>query len=137
MDDTKSEINGRIEQIRSRLFDGNNKAFSQKVGEIEQTISQICLGKRNAGIEIIKKIIINIPELNANWLIAGRGEMLLQPQYKAPAVEQKDMVSLEKYCDMVRENERLRLEIEALKEAASRYATREGAFSATGSLVEV
>lgn len=76
----KAELNDRIKQIRSILFDDNNRKFAAEIGEIEQTMSQICLNKRNAGLEIIQKILDNLPEVDANWLLRGKGDMLRNRQ---------------------------------------------------------
>ena len=69
----------RISQIRQTLFDNNNRAFSDIVEINEQSLSQICSGKRNAGIDVVQKISEKMPELNANWLLTGRGTMLVAP----------------------------------------------------------
>ncbi len=48
-----------------------------------------------------------------------------------------DVVSLKNYSDLIRENERLRMELEALREAVHVQSTREGAASSIGSLEPV
>lgn len=75
-EEEKADLNIRIEQIRLLLFDGKNKEFASAIGEIEQTLSQICLGKRPAGQSIINKIISNLHEINPTWLLTGEGQML-------------------------------------------------------------
>ncbi len=49
-----------------------------KIGESEQNLSNICSPEapRNASLTIIKKILINIPTVNARWLITGEGEIV-------------------------------------------------------------
>lgn len=69
----KLDINRRIKIIRQTFFDDNNRDFSSAIGVNEQTLSQICSGNRNAGIEVVKKIVENIPDINANWIISGTG----------------------------------------------------------------
>ena len=53
----KQGLNDRIKQIRSFLFDDNNRKFASEIGENEQTMSKICSNKRNAGLEIVQKIL--------------------------------------------------------------------------------
>ncbi|MBR1792427.1 MAG: hypothetical protein IJ764_02140 [Bacteroidales bacterium] len=71
----KVDLSKRILQIRQTFFNDSNRLFSEKIAVNEQALSQICNGKRNAGIEIVQKIIDNMQEVNANWLMTGLGEM--------------------------------------------------------------
>lgn len=52
--------------------------------------------------DIVERLFEMFPDVNLEWLITGEGQMFKQPT-------PKDMVSLERYTDMVRENERLRI----------------------------
>lgn len=79
-DKKKGDLCQRISQIRQTFFNDNNRHFSEKITVNEQALSQICSGKRNAGIEIIQKILDNMPEINANWLLLGREEMTRNEQ---------------------------------------------------------
>ncbi len=78
IDIKKSELNQRICQIRQVFFDDSNRDFATKIGESEQNLSNICSPEapRNASLTIIKKILINIPTVNARWLITGEGEIV-------------------------------------------------------------
>lgn len=129
----------RIMQIRQTFFKDNNRLFSKKVDINEQTLSQICSGKRNAGIEIVQKIIDNMPEINANWLISGVGAMeygqtqieekptSAQPQEQSVVVEMLREMIREKEAkieELTAQNTRLQLELEAVKAQAARYAER-------------
>lgn len=82
--------------------------------------------------DIIANIFAIFPDLNLEWLITGEGEM----QKKTLSEEPEDKVSLKKYEEKVEECVRLKMENEALKEAASRYAEKKGAFSTTTSPVD-
>ena len=112
----KAELSNRIWQIRQSLFDDNNRVYSQKICVNEQALSQICSGKRNAGIEIVQRILENIPEISPDWLLLGRGKMLRQndamyetdrkgAQYKE--AEGNDGWNTVTIADLQRENERL------------------------------
>lgn len=83
----KAELNDRIKQIRLVLFDDNNRKFASEIGENEQTMSQICLNKRNAGLEIVQKILNNLPEIDANWLLRGKGNMTIDRSGKSVSVQ--------------------------------------------------
>lgn len=116
----KADLNNRIKQIRIKLFNDNNREFAKRIKEIEQTISQICIGKRNAGIEVVKKIVDNIEEIDANWLLTGRGEMVRNKENenkeKNSEVNLLNMVTLDKYETKVEECALLKAELKALKE---------------------
>ena len=55
----------------------------------------------------IADILATFPAVNLEWLVSGEGEM-----YKPTVVMPPDVVSLDRYEALVRENERLRLEHE-------------------------
>ena len=90
----KTELNDRINQIRSLLFDDNNRKFASAIGKNEQTISQICLNKRNAGLEIVQKILDNMPEVDANWLLRGKGNMLIERKSKVVQVQDSSQTTV-------------------------------------------
>ena len=90
----KAELNDRIKQIRLVLFDDNNRKFASEIGEIEQTMSQICLNKRNAGLEIVQKILNNLPEIDANWLLRGKGNMTIDRSGKSVSVQDSPQATI-------------------------------------------
>lgn len=69
------------------------------------------------------RILEAYPEISPRWLLAGcEGDSLFVSEPDSGKNPQAggvagDVVSLEKYTDLVRENERLRVELEALREA--------------------
>lgn len=65
--------------------------------------------KTPIGSDIIENVYRKFPDVNLEWLIVGEGQMFKQA---APV----DMVSLERYTEMVRENERLRIKLEGMKD---------------------
>ena len=70
------EINARINLLIEKL--GFNKSsFALKIGVSQPIITHITTGRNNPGLEVIQKILTNCPEVNADWLILGEGEMLL------------------------------------------------------------
>lgn len=84
------EINGRINQIIDRL--GFNKStFAAHVGVSQPIITHITNGRNNPGLEVIQKILSNCPEINPDWLIMGRGEMMLNNHLKEKLI--KDLMS--------------------------------------------
>ncbi len=67
--------------------------------------------KMNAAVsdEQLAKVFAAFPTVNLEWLVTGNGQM-----YKPTIVLPPDMVSIDRYTALVRENERLRIELEKM-----------------------
>jgi predicted transcriptional regulator len=55
----------------------NKSSFALKVGISQPIITHITSGRNNPSLEVIQKILSNCQDVNPEWLILGRGEMLL------------------------------------------------------------
>jgi len=60
----------------------NNKQLSatklaDNIGVQRSSISHILSGRNKPSFDFIEKILVSYPELNAQWLITGKGEMYL------------------------------------------------------------
>ena len=75
-EDLLPQIAERFLQIRRKLFGDNNREMSSKIGEDERVVSAICTGKRSAGLSTIIKLLDAVPDIDANWLLFGRGSMI-------------------------------------------------------------
>lgn len=49
--------------------------FADEIGIQRSSISHILSGRNNPSLEVIQKILMRFPYLNAEWLITGKGEM--------------------------------------------------------------
>lgn len=79
--ETELVINLRINQLIEKL--GFNKtSFAAKIGVSQPVITHITSGRNNPGLEVIQKILLNCPETNPEWLIMGKGEMILNNKLK-------------------------------------------------------
>ena len=58
----------------------------------------------------ISAILSGFPDINIEWLVTGKGQM-----FKPTVILPPDMVTIERYTELVRENERLRIELSTLK----------------------
>lgn len=77
----QDQISDRFLQIRRDLYEENNRFMSEQIGEDERVVSSICTKKRAVGLVTILKLLNANPNINANWLLLGRGQMLVsQPQ---------------------------------------------------------
>lgn len=53
-----------------------DRAFAQKCGIAQNTMSYYLSEQRKPSFEAVEKILQSFPELSAEWLIRGEGEML-------------------------------------------------------------
>lgn len=69
-------INERIEELISKLCEGNSSLFSRKIGVTPSVITNITGQRRGKpSFEVIEKISSAFAELNIRWLITGEGDM--------------------------------------------------------------
>ena len=66
------------------------KQFAEEIGIQPSGMSHIMSGRNNPSLEFVSKVIRRYPEIDANWLLMGKGEMyasgttpLSQPQVAA------------------------------------------------------
>ena len=69
------DIPGRIRRIRRIYFNDNNLEFAKFMEEKPSTTSSWASGKRNIGKSVLDKILGKMPDINANWLLTGEGEI--------------------------------------------------------------
>jgi len=70
-------INERVQRIIDELYSGNKRAFSNAVG-ISPNVTENIVGKRkgNPSFDVTNKIVYSLENVNAEWLLTGRGDML-------------------------------------------------------------
>ena len=52
-----------------------SSALADNIGVNRATISHILSGRNKPSIDFLQKLLSSYPELNANWLISGVGDM--------------------------------------------------------------
>jgi hypothetical protein len=129
------EISIRISQIRQYFCENINRLFSTKTGIDEATSAKICSGTRGVGANILEKIVKAFPSVDARWLITGEGEMLYQTTNQVKDTAIVDYLD-KKLQEKTEECVRLKLELEAIKEYAAKYAEKGEAYSGTTTLME-
>lgn len=113
----ETTINQRIDLI-IKAKEKTAKAFAVKANISSQYVSQLKTAGYSVGLEVVRKIIDLYPDVNANWLINGTGEMLLSGGVKVDKCEKCEY--LESLLNS-KENE-----IEILKKLVSVYEGNEG-----------
>lgn len=66
--------------------------FSQKIGVSEGTIRKILTQNTTIRSDTLEKISQNFTEINMDWLITGRGEMLLKNLQEVGSSESSDNI---------------------------------------------
>ena len=73
-----NNVSYRLTQIIEHFADGNEKRFAESIGVKPAVINNYTKGKQQSkpGFEVLHKIIEAYPEVNIEWLLNGKGEML-------------------------------------------------------------
>jgi hypothetical protein len=69
-------MNERLLKIMEH-FNYSPSIFADEIGVIRSSISHIISGRNNPGLELLQKVLIRFPQISSDWLILGRGEMML------------------------------------------------------------
>lgn len=69
------DIGEKVTLLRDTYSEGNNMKFAELMGETPATTSGWCRAK-SLGREVIVKILSNLPDVDANWLMMDNGPML-------------------------------------------------------------
>ncbi len=59
-----------VQRIKSKY------GFAKKTNISNSSLTEIFNKRTNVGIKIIQNTVINFPEINSEWLLTGKGEML-------------------------------------------------------------
>ena len=68
------EIRDRLTQILS-FKQMSSSVFADTLEIQRSNMSHYLSGRNKPGVEVLQKILDKFPEINADWLIMGRGEM--------------------------------------------------------------
>ena len=107
---------------RIKIFLESTKLTQQEVGDIvgltKQGVSSFTRGKTNPPLDVLGKILLKYPELNARWLLTGQGHML-EEQRKSKTEEEilAFLASKKEDCDLCKEKDKRIREVERLIEA--------------------
>lgn len=107
-------MNKRLKQV-IEYYGITPHKFSQKIGLSEGTIRKILNANTSIKSENLEKLAQTFTEINLDWLITGRGEMLFseQPKTDTPVAATPD--ALRMIADLARENGQLQAENAELK----------------------
>ena len=75
----------RIKQLINDV-EMNSAQFASEIGIAASSLHHIVSGRNNPSLDVIQKILQRFPNINAEWLINGKGEA-----YKNKDIIQKDL----------------------------------------------
>ncbi len=73
------DIRDRLTQILS-LKQMSSSSFADFLEIQRSNMSHYLSGRNKPGVDILQRILDKFPDINADWLLMGRGEMTNQPQ---------------------------------------------------------
>lgn len=73
-------------------FEVNAAQFAEKIGVQRSSISHFLSGRNNPSLDVIRKILMAYPQIDAEWLLSGEGDMIKNDFYKPP-LEEKEIPS--------------------------------------------
>lgn len=77
-------INKRIKEIRDNFCEGQTKNLAAKLGVSSQAVSNYLRDGYNIGREVIENLLSKFPDINANWLLMGKGDMTKTDSVEKP-----------------------------------------------------
>lgn len=105
----------RLEKLVELKAGGVRKAFASKIGVGQQTFNNYMNGTRSVTLEVINSTLNTFPELSAEWLIRGEGEMLISDNLPKFHGEETD-AELELHAEIARKE----IEIQKLTDEINR-----------------
>lgn len=95
--------------LLSKSLVKNSVDFAKNIDISSSMMTEIAKGRSNVGLKAIQNTVINYP-VSAEWLIAGRGEMLTTASvHEAPELSKKDeeICWLKKQLEVLNETNKL------------------------------
>lgn len=77
-----------LQELMDRL-NVNAAQFAETVGVQRSSISHFLSGRNNPSLDVLRKILMAYPTINAEWLISGEGRMMKSESEKTPVGDSK------------------------------------------------
>lgn len=123
-------MNKRLKQI-IEYYGITPHKFSQKIGLSEGTIRKILSANTSIKSENLEKLAQTFTEINLDWLITGRGEMLFSEHTTKDDHTSASPDALQMIADLARENGQLQAEITELKKELAQFETAQAVSART------
>ncbi|MBN1180946.1 MAG: helix-turn-helix transcriptional regulator [Bacteroidales bacterium] len=84
--------------------------FADEIGVQRSSISHILSGRNKPSFDFIEKMLLTYPNLNAQWLIVGKGSMFIDDGNTEKAGESDLFTSVNSIKDTAKPSEKLKFE---------------------------
>ncbi len=107
--DSVNSIKERIKQlITSKGL--TSARFADMIGVQRSGISHILSGRNKPSLDLLNKMLLTFPDISADWLITGQGDMLISETKKSPSTGELFPPGDEKISEKVAEPENVNRE---------------------------
>lgn len=91
-----TNVNPMEDRIRKILKEKNLSAskFADEIGVQRSSISHIISGRNKPSLDFVRKVLLKYPDLNADWLVTGKGQMMDDVFLAKEKKEHKDLFGL-------------------------------------------
>ena len=72
-------------------FKLTSSQFADEIGVQRSSVSHVLSGRNKPGFDFVQKIMSKFPEINAEWLLTGVGEMLKNEMLKKISMKEKEL----------------------------------------------
>ena len=107
----------KIEELINAKAQGNEKEFALQTGIKQQTLNNYTTRKRSVRLDAVISILSAYPDVSAEWLLRGKGEMILSDNLP-PIVGDESENDLDTHAMLAQariEIDRLNIEVASLK----------------------
>lgn len=80
MNNLSPEVSTRIETLVKTLSENVNN-FTEEIGGTPAKYYKLIKGETKPNFDTLYEILNHWPEINGDWILTGRGEMMGQPQF--------------------------------------------------------
>ncbi|MFA7082412.1 MAG: helix-turn-helix transcriptional regulator [Bacteroidales bacterium] len=74
-----------------KSFGMNPSEFADEIGVQRSSISHILSGRNNPSLDLVTKILNRFPEIDSNWLVLGKGSLVVKSEEKSEENENNEI----------------------------------------------
>lgn len=109
------DINYRIAEIINH-YDIEQQEIAKKISVTPATISKIVKGLSVPGGRVLVEILAQYPEVSAEWLMRGTGNMLLNQSKSTELQESHISITQTQYDDLIKDIKELKSRVRNLED---------------------
>ena len=74
LNNSQMDISNRIQEL-IRKNQLNAAKFADRIGVQRSNLSHVLTGRNKPGLDFIEKVLLEFPDIDANWLISGKKQL--------------------------------------------------------------